>query len=293
MNCPLSPHRLRSVAIFTASILLCLQVSCHRNPHPADDTVRVAIIGGFATTGMWDEVTAEFTRQTGIPVEVVSTGPKEIIDKAFRQGGIDLITLHSSDVATNLVADGLGVSMKPWARNELVIVGPPEDPAKIRGLKSGAEAMARIAAARAPFVEARNVGSQTISAHLWKLAGIRPEGDWLIRDESPVSQRVVEFAAERRAYVIVGRIPMLSGKIPNAGMEILVEGDPEMRRPYVVIKANPARQLGRNPAGARKLAEFLTSPAGQRALSRFAERQGGNAPIFYPVEPLPTSDLKG
>ncbi len=250
----------RCAALLAALILLGLQASCRRSEPSPSDPVKVAIIGGFMTTGMWAAVTAEFTRQTGIPVEVVSTGPKEIIDTAFRKGGIDLITLHSSDVATNLVADGLGIAMRPWARNELVIVGPPDDPAGIRGLKSGAEAMARIAAAKAPFVEAKNVGSQTISAHLWKLAGIHPEGDWLIRDESPVSQRVVEFAATRHAYVIVGRIPVLSGKIPNAGMEILVEGDPEMRRPYVVIEANPTKRLGANPAGAKKLADFLTSP---------------------------------
>jgi len=283
-------HRaFRPIASLAALILLYSQTSCHRSTPAPADPVKVAIIGGFMTTGMWEEVTAEFTRETGIPVEVVSTGPKEIIDTAFRKGGIDLITLHSSDVATNLVADGLGIGMQPWARNELVLVGPPDDPAGIRGLKSGAEAMTRIAATKSPFVEARNVGSQTISAHLWKLAGLHPEGDWLIRDESPVSQRVVEFAATRHAYVIVGRIPMLSGKIPNAGMEILVEGDPEMRRPYVVIQANPAKRLGNNPAGAKKLADFLTSPAGQLALARFAEHQGGNAPIFYPVEPVNTA----
>lgn len=282
-------QRRRALTLLAASILLVSQSSCHRNSPSATDPVKVAIIGGFMTTGMWEAVTAEFTRETGIPVEVVSTGPKEIIDTAFRKGGIDLITMHSSDVATNLVADGLGVAMRPWARNELVIVGPSDDPARIRGLKSGAEAVARIAAAKAPFVEARNVGSQTISARLWKLAGIHPEGGWLIPDESPAPQRVVEFASVRHAYVIVGRIPMLSGKIPNAGMEILVEGDPEMRRPYVVIEANPAKRLGNNPAGAKKLADFLTSPAGQIALARFAERQGGNAPIFYPVAPVNTT----
>lgn len=290
----ISHRRYRSLsAVFLAASILLLFASCQRTPTASNEPVKVAIIGGFMTTGMWEEVTTEFTRQTGIPVEVVSTGPKEIIDKAFRKGGIDLITLHSSDVATNLVADGLGVSMKPWARNELVIVGPPDDPAKIRGLKSGAEAVTRIAAAKAPFVEARNVGSQTVGARLWKLAEIRPEGDWIIRDDSPVPQRVVEFAAERHAYVIVGRIPMLSGKIPNAGMEIMVEGDPEMRRPYVVIEANPARRLGRNPEGARRLSEFLTSPSGQLTLSRFSERQGGNAPIFYPIEPVSFEHPKG
>ena len=38
------------------------------------------------------------------------------------------VTLHSSDTATNFVADGLGINMRPWARNELVIVGLTEIP---------------------------------------------------------------------------------------------------------------------------------------------------------------------
>ena len=33
----------------------------------------------------------------------------------------------------NLVADGLAVDPQPWVRNDLVIVGPPADPAHIRG----------------------------------------------------------------------------------------------------------------------------------------------------------------
>ena len=245
--------------------------------------VRVAVIGGMVMSGLWQSVSAEFTRQTGIEVEVAATGPKEILDAAFRKGGIDLVTLHSSDTATNFVADGLGVNMRPWARNELVIVGPPSDPAGIRGMKSGMQALVKIAAAQAPFVEARNTGSQTVEIHLWREAGITPAGPWLIKDESPAPQRVVEFAAQRGAYVIVGRIPMLYGKIPNAGMEIMVEGDPDMQRPYVVMEANSAVNPGQNPQGARKLADFLTSPAGQTALQIFAARENKGLPVFYPI----------
>ena len=265
-------------------VTLIFGAGCHRNPAQTKPVpVRVAVIGGMSMTGMWQEVSAAFTKQTGIPVELAATGPKEIIDAEFRKGGVDLITMHSSDTATNLAADGLCLNMQPWARNELIIAGPASDPAGIRGMKSGIEALKKIASAQAPYVEARNTGSQTVEIHLWRKAGITPSGNWLIKDESPSPQGVVEFAAKHGAYVIVGRLPLLYGKIPSSGMEILVEGDPEMQRPYVVMEANPAKNLGKNPDVARKLADFLVSPAGQSALRNFAIRADTGLPVFYPI----------
>lgn len=271
-----------ALAWVVAGVVAVAVIGCGRRP-AAVAPVRVAVIGGMTMTGLWQEVAAAFTSRSGIPVEVVATGPKEVLDEAFRAGGIDLVTLHSSDTATNLVADGLAINLRPWARNELVIVGPTADPAGIRGLRDGAAALRKIAAAGAPYVGARNVGSQTVAAGLWRKAGIEPAGDWLLKDESPGRQGVVAFAAARRAYVIVGRIPILWGKLAAAAMEIMVEGDPEMRRPYVVLEANPAAHLGRNPDGARRLADFMTSPEGQAVLRGFAARQDTGLPVFYPV----------
>lgn len=273
------------IRLICAALLCSLLAGCGKNIGNKHEppTVRVAVIGGMVMSGLWQHVSAEFTKQTGIKVELAATGPKEILNAAFRKGGIDLVTLHSSDTATNFLADGLGINMRPWARNELVIVGPTGDPAGIRGMKSGMQALMKIASAQAPFVEARNTGSQTVEIRLWRNAGITPKGAWLIKDESPTPQRVVEFAAQHGAYVIVGRLPILYGKMPSSGMEIMVEGDPEMQRPYVVIEANPAKDLGKNPDGARKLSDFLTSPAGQIALRIFAAHEDKGLPVFYPV----------
>ncbi len=61
-------HRaFRSLATSAALILLCFQTSCHRNAPSATDPVRVAIIGGFMTTGMWEDVTSEFTGRPAFP----------------------------------------------------------------------------------------------------------------------------------------------------------------------------------------------------------------------------------
>ena len=58
------------------------------------------------------------------------------------------------DITTDLVADGYGIDMRPWARNELCIVGPPDDPAHVRGMTNGAAALRKIAEAKAHFVDA-------------------------------------------------------------------------------------------------------------------------------------------
>lgn len=265
-------------ALFLLAVLL-TATGCHeKTPAP----VRVAVIGGMTMSGLWSMVAEAFTARTGIPVELVATGPKDVLVGAFRSGGVDLLTMHTSDEATKLVADGLAVNMRPWAFNEHVILGPPQDPAGIRGMMQGAEALAKIAAGQFPFVEARNTGSQSVAQHLWKLVGLRPAGDWLLADRGVSSQGVVEFARERGAYVITGRIPVLSGKIPSGGMEILVQGDPEMRRLYVVVEAAPG--VAGNPDGAGRLATFLLSPEGQAVLVRHGQAQADGRKLFFPLQ---------
>ncbi len=192
--------------------------------------------------------------------------------------------MHSGDITTNLVADGYGVNMRPWTRNDLVIVGPPGDPAGVRGLRDGAEALKRIAAAKANFVDFQGVGSREMANSLWKKAGIRPQGDWYLKDESATPQGILEFAAAKKAYVIVGRMPVLFGKMNAGGLEILVDADPAMRRPYVVMEANPRKVAGVNSAGASALADFLLSAKVQEFLAKDAANQRGGKPLFFPID---------
>ena len=95
-------------------------------PASTQPVVRCAAINGMNITGFWDELAKRFEKDTGIKVETVSFGEKTVIDRSFREGGIDLITMHSCDKMMNLVADGLAMDPQPWARNDLVIVGPSQ-----------------------------------------------------------------------------------------------------------------------------------------------------------------------
>jgi len=191
--------------------------------------------------------------------------------------------MHSGDITTDLVADGFGMNMRPWTRNDLVVVGPKSDPAGIRGLTSGAEALKRIAQAQASFVDFEGIGSREVCHKLWKAAGVQREGAWVLKDESGNHTGVLDFARKHDAYVVVGLMPVLFKKLPSTGMEVLVQGDPAMRRPYVVMEANPAKLPGVNSEGAKALADFLLSEKVQTFLSEFGSETQAAGPLFYPL----------
>ncbi len=272
----------------------CCAFAAGTDQGPADQpdpkVVRCAVIGGMTMTGLWQEITKRFEAKTGYRIQVVATGPRPILDEAFRAGKADLLTMHSGDVTTNLVADGYGVHMLPWTRNDLVIVGPESDPAHIAGMKDGAAALKRIAETHSNFVDLEDVGGREMAHTLWKRAGVKPEGEWLLQDKSTGDHQQLRFAEQHNAYLIVGRMPVINGKLARAEhMKIMVDQDPTMRRPYMVMEANPDKIVGVNTAGARALSDFLLSDETQRFLLTFTTQeytQQPGVPLFYPVKQI-------
>lgn len=252
---------------------------------PRKDTVRTCVIAGATMVGLWPEICERFTAATGYEVVLVATSSRPGISKHFRRGEADLIAMHSGDITTNLVADGYGVGMRPWARNDLVIVGPASDPAGIRGMKSGVEALKRIAETRSPFVDNRANGPRELGHTLWSLAGVDPIGDWVIKEESESRNRKLAFAERNGAYMIFGRMPVTHRKVAVGGMEIMVEDDPAMRRPYIVMTANPEVFPDANVEGALAMADFMLSKEIQEFLLTFGLEKNGGKPVFYPVWP--------
>jgi tungstate transport system substrate-binding protein len=272
----------------TLALVALLAAGCDKPtaPKPQPDTrvVRCAVIGGMTMTGLWPGIVKMFEAETSYRCELVATGPRPEISEPFRAGKADLLTMHSGDITTDLVADGYGINMRPWTRNELSIVGPTNDPAHVRGMTNGAAALRKIAEAKARFVDFQGVGSRELAHNLWRASGVEPKGDWVLKDDTVSKFDILQFARTNNAYVIVGYIPARLGKMNPAGMEILVQGDPAMRRPFIVMEANPKKFPNANHAGARALSDFLLSPKVQTFLAEFGQKTTGRGPLFHPVE---------
>jgi len=141
-----------------------------------------------------------------------------------------------------------------------------------------------IASERAHFVDFQGVGSRELAHNLWLASGVEPKGEWVLKDDTVSKFDILQFARTNNAYVIVGYIPARLGKMNAAGMEILVQGDLAMRRPFIVMETNPKKFPNTNHEGARALADFLLSSKVQNFLADFGQKTTGNGPLFHPVE---------
>ncbi|WP_200375511.1 substrate-binding domain-containing protein [Thiocystis violacea] len=262
-------------------------------PPSATAEIRVAVVGGLARCGVWPELARRAETATGLRVTTIAVAPKGDILPRFNSGEADLLLIHGGDETFALLAQGMAAPLRAWAQNEHVIAGPPDDPAGVRAARDGAEALRRIAAVDAPLMGFRDPGSFGIVQRLWRASGVSPGSRQQLPDDSAPPQRILETAARQHAYVVVGHIPLVFGRMPNpAGYQVLLSGDPAMRRVYVAVEpgprhpADPARR-----AVARTLADYLLSPAGQTdlaAANRAIATEQRPGPWILPLSPPAT-----
>lgn len=269
----------------TCRALLALALCCAPVVR-ADQTVRVAIVGGPVLAGVWPRLVERAQQATHLHISTVMAAPKDGVVPAFARGDADLLLIHGSDEAFFLAGHGLSGPLRPWALNGFAIVGPHDDPAGVRQATDGTDAMRRIAAADAPLLAFRDPGSFTITQRLWKRAGIRPGARQQWPDESAKPQQVLVTAAQQGAYAIVGYIPVRFGRIPDAGLDVLLHGDPLMQRMYVILEPGPRHPASRvQRQRAARLAQYLVSAAGQAALVQ--ADQDADGPWLHPLSQTP------
>lgn len=269
-----------TVAIILTATSLTIKAA-QSKPRP----VRAAVIGGMTMTGLWSEIQKRFEAETGIPIEVVVTGEKPKLTRAMKEGKVDFLTMHSSDQTSNLVADGYAGDLRPWTKNELVIIGPSSDPAGISGMTNGTEAVKKIAAAQANWLDFHSVGPREMAHTLFANANVHMIGPWVLKYENTDNKSILHYAAKNNAHMIVGRMAVVFRKMsPDSNIKILVQGDPDMFRPYMLMVANPDRFPDTNLEGAKKLSDFLLSDSIQKFLSDYDGGLGDGRPIFFPIK---------
>ncbi len=255
---------------------------------PAAQVIRCAVIGGMMDTELWPEVAKRFEAKTGHRVEMVAHGPKHTIAPAFIAGEADLITMHASDTIINLVADGYGIDPQPWAKNDLLLVGPALDPAGIRGMQDAVAALGKIIASKNKLLVHASLGTNEVLHDVLAVGQLALDPERTISLPSDAHREMLKRAAVENAYTLVGRIPFLNAKIPSGNMVIMVQGDPRLRRPYLVVVAAASDNNSPRHAAARQLSSFLRDPETQAWLAEFGRGKLDDQPLFFPVK-LPQS----
>jgi tungstate transport system substrate-binding protein len=242
--------------------------------------VRCAVVGGLNEIDFWPQLADQFQRATGHRLEIVATGPKDVITAAFRAGEADVVVMHTSDAMINLVADGYGENPQPWARNDFVIVGPASDPAKIKGERDAVAALGKIIASRSKLLLHASHGANELVSDLLTAGELELDSQTTISLPGDRHRQMLKRAADEQAYTLVGRIPFVSGKLDTGSLQIMVQGDERLRRVYLVVtRAKP--DVRREPA--RRFSAFLREPQAQEFIANFGKGKYDDRPLLFPV----------
>lgn len=210
---------------------------------------------------------ARFERETGHRVNV-RTG--EDVYGPARAGQADIVLSHYGHVDVHqFVLGGFGEWPHMVFENQLALVGPPADPARVRGLNDLVEAYRRIAAACAPYVVDAIPELRYLDEIIERAAGSPDKGAWH-HDVGLQGQAAVEYAAEHGAYTLFGVTPFMVGQARRRLRIVpLVVGDPLLQRVMATIVVSPARVAGVNHAGAVALQQHLVQPQAQAEIREF------------------------
>jgi tungstate transport system substrate-binding protein len=232
--------------------------------------VRLAAVNTPLQSGLLAALLPDFEKSCGCTVQVF--GGNDAFAQA-ESGAADLVIAHYGKAGTeSFVGRGLGAWPHPVFSNQMVLVGPPGDPAGIRGMRDPFAAMKKIADTRSPFVCGADAGSRYLCELLLAGAGNPERGPWYVETALTKGQ-VMKFAEERGAYSVWGSFPFERFRRNNdSALQVMVWDTPIFHRVMATVVVNPERFPDANVAGARALEAYLLSPAVQAAVAAFRER---------------------
>jgi tungstate transport system substrate-binding protein len=239
-------------------------------------------------SGLLDVLVPAFEKATGYSVKTVAVGSGEAL-KMGEEGNADVLLVHSPAAEKELVAAGYGIDRRLVMHNSYLIVGPPADPAKIKGMTSAVDAFTAIAGTESTFVSRGDEsGTHTKELGYWKKAGITPEGAWYIETGQGMAA-TLQVTSEKVGYTLTDIATWLATQ-EQLDLESLVTDDPSLLNPYHVIQVNPEKFPKVNAAGGNAFADFLLSAEAQAMIGEFGVDEFGQQ-LFIPDGGKTDADL--
>jgi tungstate transport system substrate-binding protein len=230
-------------------------------------------------SGLLDVLVPRFEQESGIEVKVIAVGTGAAL-RMGATGDADVLLVHAPDAEQPYVAAGDLVDGRPVMHNDFVLVGPPADPARVKGTKSLPEAMRAIAAHGAFVSRGDDSGTHKAELSAWQAARVDPKSVTHREETGQGMGATLNVADQTRAYTLTDRGTYLSLQ-KRLRLAIVFEGDPALRNVYHVYAVNPAKHPRARRAEARRFIDFLVSPAIQQAIAGFKRAEYGQS-LFFP-----------
>ena len=155
-------------------------------------------------SGLLDVLIPMFEKKTGFFVKTIAVGSGQAMTMGMK-GEADVLLVHSPAAEKKFMEEGFGVSRNLVMHNDFVVLGPNEDPAKLKGIKSTTEAFKKIAGGQALFLSrGDNSGTHAKEKDIWKAADQKYEGEKWYQSTGLGMGQTLSVAAEKKGYTLSG-----------------------------------------------------------------------------------------
>jgi len=163
-------------------------------------TLRLSSVVTVRDGGLWNDLLPIFTHETGLRVDLAA---REDVFGPARRGLADIVFSHYGHRDLHsFVMGGEGLWPRTVLVNLVCPLGPPHDPAGVRGLVDLGEAFTRIANTGASF-EVNNIPELVYLTEVVLKSVEVSRGSWYVKPW-PIEGSAVSTASDRLAYTLWG-----------------------------------------------------------------------------------------
>ena len=231
-------------------------------------------------SGLYDYILPKFTEYNDIDVRVVAVGTGQAIKNAQNCDG-DVLIVHSKTSEEIFVKSGYGIYRKDLMYNDFVIIGPENDPAKVKSSDNAFEAFKKIFNERAIFASRGDEsGTHKAEIKLWNNLNMNTNdfnGGWY-RELGLGMGATLNVAVQMDAYVLSDRATWLAFKNKRQHL-ILFEGDESLFNQYGIIPVNPNKCPSVKTNLSKIFIDWMLSIEGQNYISSY--KKNGQQ-LFFP-----------
>ena len=231
-------------------------------------------------SGLLEYLLPIFERKYNIQIHVVALGTGQALEAAKSCNG-DILLTHASELENKFVLDGYGKSRDNLMYNDFIIIGPNNDPHRLRSSENISDLFNTIKHKKLKFLtRGDNSGTHKKEIFLWKKSGIKAndlDSDFYI-DAGRGMGATLNMAASMDAYTITDRGTWLSFN-NKQDLGILFSGTPPLHNQYSVIVINPTKHPHVKYKLANDFSNWLIGKEGQKLISEFKIM---NQQLFFP-----------